>query len=104
MTANLRDVENIKVFYKTKELSSQTNFEDIDWVAFNDDGNPDVELLPIASNTISGDFEDQETYQEFVYSDDGIPDFSSFAIKVTMQTIDPAYIPKIQDIRAVASY
>ena len=104
LTANLRDVENIKVFYKTKEASSQTNFEDIDWVAFNDDGNPDVELLPIASNTISGDFEDQETYQEFVYSDDGIPDFSSFAIKVTMQTIDPAYIPKIQDIRAVASY
>ena len=104
LTANIRDVSNIRVYYKTKESSAETNFEDIDWTPFNGNGSPDIDILETATNTISGNFEDQKSYQELTYSDSGLPNFSSFAIKVVMQTTDPAYVPKIQDMRAVASF
>jgi len=35
---------------------------------------------------------------------ENLPEFSSFAVKIVMKTSDPAYVPKIQDVRAVASY
>ena len=104
LTANVKEISDIKVYYKIKQDSSQENFNDIDWAAFNADGSPDAEMLPTSSNTISGDFESQKAYQEFTYSDSGLPSFSSFAVKVVMQTTDPAYVPKVQDLRAVASF
>jgi hypothetical protein len=104
LTVNLKDVENVKVFYKTKNSSSQENFDDINWVAFNTNGNPDIDEIATATNSISGEFEEQKSYQELKYSASNLQNFSSFAVKVVMQTTDPAYSPKIQDIRAVASY
>jgi hypothetical protein len=104
LTVNLKDVENVKVFYKTKKSSSQENFEDINWVAFNTNGNPDVDEIATAANSISGEFEEQKSYQELKYSAANLQNFSSFAVKIVMQTADPAYVPKVQDLRAVASY
>ena len=43
-------------------------------------------------------------YQELVYSVSELPEFTSFAIKVVMKSDDPVYVPKLQDLRAVASY
>jgi hypothetical protein len=104
LTMNLKDVENVKVLYKIKEISTQSNFDDINWNYFNIDGNPDNTDLALAANSISGQFEKQSYYQEFKYSADNLPEFNSFAIKIVMKTDDPAYVPKIQDLRAVASY
>jgi hypothetical protein len=33
-----------------------------------------------------------------------LPEFSSFAVKIVMKGVDPAFVPKIQDIRAVAAF
>ena len=104
LTVNVKDIENVKVFYKIKKSSSQDNFDDINWVAFNINGNPDDDDIASATNNISGDFEEQKSYQELKYSVSSLPNFSSFAVKVVMKTDDPAYSPKIQDLRAVASY
>jgi len=104
LTINLKDVENVKVLYKIKETSAQTNFDDINWNFFNVDGNPDNDDLASASNSISGQFEKQSYYQEFTYSASNLSEFTSFAIKIIMKTDDPAYVPKIQDLRAVASF
>jgi hypothetical protein len=101
---NLKNTENVKVLYKIKETSSQSNFDDINWNYFNIDGNPDNDDLATASNSISGQFEKQSYYQEFKYSAPNLPEFTSFAVKIVMKTDDPAYVPKIQDLRAVASY
>ena len=103
-TMNLTDVENVKIYYKIRESSSSANFEDINWVPFNADGNPDVNNLATPTNSISGQFEKQEDYQELVYSASNLPEFTSFAIKIIMKTDNPSYVPKIQDLRAVASY
>ena len=104
LTANVKDVSNIKVLYKFKKASSQENFEDIDWEYFNVDGNPDTLEIATSENSISGIVEKQSSYQELKYSVADLPEFSSFAIKIVMKTVDPSYVPKVQDIRAVASF
>tara|TARA_B100002019_G_scaffold90443_2_gene78157 strand:- start:2244 stop:10703 length:8460 start_codon:yes stop_codon:yes gene_type:complete len=104
MTANTVDIENIEVLYRVKKSSSEDNFEDLEWVYFNETGLPDVDLIATAENSISGITEKQEEYQELSYSVDNLPEFSSFAVKVVMKTSNPAFVPKVQDLRAVASY
>ena len=104
LTANVRDIKNLKVLYKIRESSSEVNFEDIEWKYFNVDGSPDITLEASAENEISGLFEKQESYQEIPFSASDLSEFSSFAVKVVMQSDNPAYVPKVQDLRAVASF
>ncbi len=103
-TVNLTDVENIKIFYKLRESSSSVNFTDANWIPFNVDGNPDFDNLATPTNSISGQFEKQQDYQELQFSAADLPEFTSFAIKVILKTDNPAYVPKVQDLRVVASY
>ena len=103
-TVNVPDIENIKVYYKIKESSSAINFNDTNWIPFNNDGNPDFDVLASAANSISGQFEKQTDYQELTFSSTDLPEFTSFAVKIVMKSDNPAYVPKIQDLRAVASY
>ena len=102
--ANVRDISEVEILYKIKRSSSQENFEDLEWVYFNESGEPDEFDLASSENTISSIVERQEAYQDLKYSVSDLPEFTSFAIKVVMKGIDPAYVPKIQDIRAVAAF
>ena len=105
LTMNVKDIENVKVYYKIKPASSQQNFDDINWEYFNTDGGPDqANEIATAENSISGQFEKQSSYQELRYTVEELTEFSSFAVKIVMKTDDPAYIPKIQDLRTVASF
>ena len=104
LTVNLRNIDDIKVLYKIKEESSEVNFNDIEWKFFNEDGKADIELAPTPENEISGLFEKQDSYQEIPFSISNLPEFTSFAVKVVMNSDNPAYVPKLQDIRAVASF
>ena len=103
-TVNISNSENIKLYYKIKEASSSINFEDTNWVPFNIDGNSDFDIIATPTNSISGQFEKQEDYQEMTHSASNLPEFTSFAIKIIMKSDNPAYVPKVQDLRAVASY
>ena len=104
ITANTSDINNIGLLYRIKKSSSQENFEDIEWVMFNGTGLPDKDTIATSENSISGITEKQSSYQELSYSVEDLPEFSSFAVKVIMKSRNPAYVPKIQDLRAVASY
>ena len=104
LMANVKDVSNIQVLYKFKKASSQDNFDDIDWVLFNGNGQPDTLELATTENTISSVVEKQSSYQDLKYSVSDIEEYSSFAVKVVMLGVDPAFSPKIQDIRAVAAF
>ena len=48
--------------------------------------------------------EKQSSYQDLKYSVSDLPEYSSFAIKIVMTGTDPSYVPKVQDIRAVAAF
>jgi len=104
LTLNVRDLSDIEVLYKFKKASSNENFEDIDWEYFNGTGQPDSLEIATPENSISSIIEKQESYQDITYSVADLPEFSSFAVKIVMKGNDPAYVPKIQDIRAVAAF
>ena len=103
ITANLTDSKNVRMLYKTKTTSVQSKFDDIEWILFNETGYPDEMKVATPQNAISAQKEEQSAYQEFRYSIDTLDEFTSFGIKIAMQTDDPAFVPKIQDIRVVSS-
>ena len=98
LTANLKNTNQILVFYKVKKEYSQENIDSIKWQQFNDENILKVNHLN--SNNFN---ERRETYQELSYSSHNLEGFSSFAIKIITKSDDPTQIPKIQDFRAVAS-
>ena len=65
---------------------------------------PDTFEIATSENSISSIVEKQSSYQDLKYSVADLPEFSSFAVKVIMRGVDPSFVPKIQDIRAVASF
>ena len=71
---------------------------------FNETGNPDHDVIASSENSISAITEKQSSYQELSYSVEDLPEFSSFAIKIVMKSSNPAFVPKVQDLRVVASY
>ena len=101
--ANALDSSNIKVYYKVREANAQFNFDDIEWREFNSGGISDNDVISSASNSISGYFEQQESYKEYQYSISNLTEFTSYSIKIVMNTPDPCYVPKIQDFRCVSS-
>jgi hypothetical protein len=104
LTANIFKEDDIKVLYRYKSASSQSNFEDLDWIYFNGDGSPDIKVIPSSDNIISGYLESQNSYKEYKFSVSSLPEFSSFAVKIVMRSSQPVFVPKVQDIRIVAAY
>jgi hypothetical protein len=104
LTLNSKDINDVQVLYKFKKSSSQENFEDVNWTYFNEDGSPDSLVIATPENTISSIVEKQSSYQDITYSVSNLPEFSSFAVKIIMKGVDPSFVPKIQDIRAVAAF
>ena len=93
------------MLYKILRVDDEREFDDIGWRFFNEDktvpGLPDVETNPSLG---------RDDFQEYLYTggvtDDGLGDpldeFSSFAIKIVMQTTNSAEPPRIKDLRAIA--
>jgi len=104
LTANMFNSDDVQVYFKTKDISSQYNFNDLDWVPFNTNGESDIAILPSSENTIAPYLESQSSYKEYKYSISGLNEFSSYGIKIVMRSSQPVYVPKVQDIRIVASY
>ena len=103
ITANVKDVMDIKALYKVKTTSVQKGFEELEWLFFNKDGRPDKMTNATPQNAISPQKEEQSDYQEFRYSISGLDEFTSFGVKLVMESDNPSFTPKIQDIRVVAS-
>ena len=82
-------------------MSQAEDFDDLGYEFFNTDGSPDK---TVAASLDNNDF------QEYLYTagvtDDGIGDplseFAQFAIKIVMTGSNPAYPPRITDLRAIA--
>lgn len=103
-TANLFEESDVEIYYKTKPTNSQSIFDDIEWIAFNSNGLPDITVTPSTDSAISGLFEKQSSYKEHKYSVSNLNEFSSFAVKIVMKSRNPSYIPKIQDARIIAAF
>jgi len=104
LTANIFEVDDVQVLYRVNYATSQYNFDDLSWELFNGTGKPDVEVIPSTDNLIAGYIENQKAYKEYKYSVNNLQEFTSFAVKIVMRSSNPVFVPKIQDIRVVASF
>jgi len=104
LTSNMFEIDDVQVLYKVNYATSQYNFDDLSWEFFNSTGKPDVEVIPSTDNLISGYIESQNSYKEYKYSVANLAEFTSFAVKIVMRSANPVFVPKIQDIRVVASF
>ena len=48
-------------------------------------------------------FGDDPTFKDYEYSVDDLPEFNAFAIKIVMASENQALVPKIKDLRAIAT-
>ena len=91
----------IKVMYKILRNDESSDFDDLGYEFFNDDGSPDVTVNPSAQQT---------DFQEYRFTagvnDDGIgtplEEFISFQIKIIMQGTNCAEPPRISSFRTIA--
>ena len=100
MTANSSNRDDIKVFYRTLESSSQENLSTFKWEEM------DLDLVGVEfkkSDTISGVFESQNNYQELKFFVNELIPFTKYQIKIVLKSNDPVFAPKVQDLRVVAS-
>lgn len=98
LTANIFQIDDIKILYKINYSTSQYNFNDLSWQYFNLDGNPNEEIIPSPDNLIAGYIENQKSYKEYKYSVSNLQEFTSFAIKIVMKSQNPVFVPKFKTL------
>jgi hypothetical protein len=83
----------IQVMYKILRSDDASDFDEIGWRYFNETGGPDTSVNE--STTV-------DDFIEYNYTQDGLEEFISFAIKIRMQGINSSEPPRIKDLRAIA--
>lgn len=82
----------VSVFYKTLPANSSKSFDDIPYVGFNYTGLPDS--MPTYEKGV---------YKEYEYNATGLGSFTQFVVKIVMKSSNSASVPKIRDMRAIAT-
>jgi hypothetical protein len=81
---------NVLVYYKTSPVGSTLDLDQINWTL----SNPDAPITKVQN----GD----GTFTDIDYSEEGLAQFDSFAIKIVMQSTNSSAIPRIKDLRIIA--
>lgn len=100
LTAVSKTISDIKVFYRTLEVSSQDVLSNLKWNELTLD---ETSVNFKKKDTISSIFESRSDYQEYKYYVNDLPEFTKYQIKIVLRSSDPVFPPKIQDARVVAS-
>ena len=82
---------DFRVFYKLYRNDSQ-DFQQ-HWIPFNSDGSPDKTV--VANNR-------PNTYSEYKYTGENLPQFTAFMIKVVMTSTNQAQAPRFKNFRSIA--
>ena len=91
------------MLFKIRHIDDSRPFDEIPYVYFNTTGLADdtIEYSESRSQTpYSPDYNISYNEQKFTAS--GLGEFTSFAIKIVMTGSNPAYPPRITDLRAIA--
>ena len=83
----------IQVMYKILRSDDASDFDEIGWLYFNNDGSPDT---TVNASVNEDDFIERE------YTVDGLEEFIAFAIKIRMQGTNSSEPPRVKDLRAIA--
>ena len=99
MAASVFPTSSIEVFRKVKGADDDREMKDIPYVQ-----------ITQANTAVSSEGRSQSPYNEnfkqdffdYEFSETGIKEFQSFKIKIVMKGTNPAYPPRITDMRGIA--
>ena len=103
VSANNHPTASIKVLYKIRRINDNREFDDIPYEYFNSTGVADDVITYSESRSqtpYNSDYYDSFYEQKFTVTN--LDEFSSFAIKIVMTGTNPAFAPRITDMRALA--
>ena len=103
ITANNFPTSTIRALFKIRRAGDNREFDEIPYEFFNTTGAADEQVKFSESKSQSPQHPSYYTSfseQKFTVSD--LDEFTSFAIKLVMTGSNPAYPPRIQDMRAIA--
>jgi len=83
------NTSDITVYYKTLPVDSTSQLDNIEWVQASYDYTP-------------ADSSDYNNMKEYIATIDDIAQFNAFAIKIAFSGTNPADVPRIIDLRAIA--
>jgi len=103
ISANNFPTSTISALYKIRRANDNREFDEIPYEFFNTTGIPDDTIKYSESKTQSPHSPDYATsFFEQKFSVKDLDEFTSFAIKLVMTGTNPAYPPRITDMRCLA--
>jgi len=103
ISANNYPTSNIKMLFKIRHVDDSRPFDEIPYVYFNSTGLADDTINYSESRSQTPYSPEYNTsYNEQKFTVDGLGEFTSFAIKMVMTGTNPAYPPRVTDLRAIA--
>ena len=93
---------DIKVMHKILPAASSDDFDDLGYVFFNDTGSSDN---PVSISLTDSDFQEYEFtagVKDDGFTNDPLPEFIQFAIKIILQGTNAAQVPKLKSLRVIA--
>tara|TARA_Y100001937_G_C7123508_1_gene333797 strand:- start:1257 stop:2660 length:1404 start_codon:yes stop_codon:yes gene_type:complete len=96
--ASVRVTGSIEAYFRTTGGEETRKITDIGYTAFNTTGAPDEAVSPAEGDGIS----DTATFNEHKFTVTGLPEFSSFQIKLVMKGTVSSYPVRVKDFRAIA--
>jgi hypothetical protein len=84
---------DLEVMYKVLRSDDSSDFDELGWNYFNTHGETDIEMSKSVNRT---------SFKEHEYTQDNIPEFISFSIKIKMKGINSSQPPLVKDLRAIA--
>ena len=82
---------DIKLMYKIVKSDEDTPIDDLGFEFFNTDGSSDTNIP-----------RDGRNFKEYEYTADGLPEFSSFVIKIVGQSQNTSSVPIVSALRCIA--
>ncbi len=103
ISANVFPTSSLKLLFKIRRANDNREFDEIPYEFFNATGIPDETIVNAESKSQSPHHPDYYTsFSEQKFTADNLDEFTSFAIKIVMTGTNPAYPPRITDLRAIA--
>ena len=97
VAASVRTGSSIKAFFRVTGGEETRRIEDLEFIPFNTDGSSDTTVDPSI-----GDIVLDNNFKDYKFSENSIPDFNVFQIKIVFRGTNSALPARIKDFRALA--
>lgn len=90
LAANVPNEADVLVYYKTSPVGSTLDLDQVNWTLTS----PDTPIKKVQNG--DGSFYDVE------YSEEGLAQFDSIAVKIVLQSTNSSAVPRVKDLRIIA--